>query len=254
MRESLKNHPFAVEAFFKRSIVLTFAVPKNELHQLIPDCLSLDTFDDEWGFIAIAMVQTRDLRPKGFPTFLGQDFFLIGYRVFVKYRNQADKRLRGLFILKSETDRKFMEVFGNLFTHYRYTTTDISQVRINDSIETSSLKSGFRFKIELGAGDVPLPVDSPFPDWKTARRYAGPLPFTFTCDPDRNEVLIIEGVRQNWIPKPIIVTEYECSFLESLNLDKPILANAFTITDIPYYWKRGKIEKWHSQMTGHQPV
>lgn len=61
----LKNHPFAVEAHFDSSLVLTFAVPKEQLQNLIPECLELDTFQDKWAFIAIAMVQTSDLRPKG---------------------------------------------------------------------------------------------------------------------------------------------------------------------------------------------
>ena len=123
----LKNHPFAVEAFFESSTVLTFAVEKQEISNLIPECLELDTFNDKWAFIAIAMVQTRDLRPKGFPKFMGNDFFLIGYRVFVRYTNTKGKRLRGLYILKSQTNKKKMEIMGNTFTHYNYTTTDINQ-------------------------------------------------------------------------------------------------------------------------------
>ena len=30
----LKNHPFAVEAFFESSLVLTFAIPKEQLQHL----------------------------------------------------------------------------------------------------------------------------------------------------------------------------------------------------------------------------
>ena len=111
----LKNHPFAVEAFFESSLVFTFAVPKEALQTLIPKCLSLDTLQ-EWGFVAVAMVQTTQLRPKGFPTWLGNDFFLVGYRVFVRYTNLANKRLRGLYILKTETDKKSMEWLGNTIT------------------------------------------------------------------------------------------------------------------------------------------
>ncbi len=114
----LKNHPFAVEAFFKESLVLSFAVPKEELQSLIPECLELDVFDGKWAFIAAAMVQTEALRPKGFPEIFGKNFFLIGHRVFVRYTNEAGKKSRGLYILKSETDKKTMEFFGNLFTHY----------------------------------------------------------------------------------------------------------------------------------------
>src|SRR6185369_9166050 len=99
----LKNHPFAVEAFFESSLVFTFAIPKEQIQHLIPKCLELDTFNGKWAFIAIAMVQTKALRPKGFLKILGNDFFLIGYRVFVRFINHADKSLRGLYILKSET-------------------------------------------------------------------------------------------------------------------------------------------------------
>lgn len=243
----LKNHPFAVEAFFERSLVFTFAVPKNEVKSLIPHCLELDTFNDQWGFVAVAMVQTKNLRPKGFPSFLGNDFFLIGYRVFVRYVNNAGKRLRGLFILKSETDKRKMEFFGNLFTHYKYTTTDIEQIKQNGILIINSGKSGFRVGIETKEmEDISLPYGSPFQDWKEARRFAGPLPFTFTYSSETGKVLIIEGVRENWIPKPVQVTQYNFSFLNDMNLTSLKLANAFVIEKIPYYWKKGKLEVWRA--------
>ena len=46
----VKNHPFAVEAYFESSIVLTFAVPREELQNLIPACLELDCFNEAWAF------------------------------------------------------------------------------------------------------------------------------------------------------------------------------------------------------------
>lgn len=240
----LKNHPFAVEAFFDRSLVLTFAVPQAALADLLPECLKLDTFQDRWAFLAVAMVQTRGLRPKGFPELLGRDFFLIGYRVFVRYVSNAGKRLRGLYILKSETDSKTMGLLGNLFTHYHYTTTDIRQTTTEQTHTIASIQSGFHVTIDSDEATVPLPADSPFPDWKTARRFAGPLPFTFTYDSTKKEVLIIEGVRQNWRPQPVRVREYRIGFLDTLHLSGAVLASAFAVTQIPYHWKKGRIEKW----------
>jgi uncharacterized protein YqjF (DUF2071 family) len=244
MLSFLKNHPFAVEAFFESSLVLTFAVPKEQLEIKIPECLQLDTFNDKWAFIAIAMVQTKDLRPKGFPKFMGNDFFLIRYRVFVRYTNKAGKNLRGLYILKSETDKKKMEFMGNIFTHYNYTTTDILQKENIDSKEISSSKSKFKVIIDKTEEEISLPESSPFTDWKEARRFAGPLPFTFTYNAAAKEVLIIEGVRQNWTPAPVKVIDYDFDFLNSIKLENPILANAFVIKNIPYYWKKGKTETW----------
>ena len=241
----LKNHPFAVEAFFESSIVLTFAVSKEQIQHLIPPCLALDIFKDKWAFIAVAMVQTTDLRPKGFPRFMGNDFFLIGYRVFVRFINEGGKRLRGLYILKSQTDKRKMEVLGNLCTQYSYTTTDINQVRQNGITEFSSAGSGFYVQVEENDDKtIALPESSPFADWKEARRFAGPLPFTFTYNPATRKVLIIEGVRQHWDPVPLRVAACNFPFLNSLELEGIKLANAFIIRDIPYYWKKGKIEKW----------
>ena len=240
----LKNHPFAVEAYFESSLVFTFAVPKEELQSLIPDALELDVFQNQWAFVAVAMVNTENLRPKGFPKILGNDFFLIGYRVFVRYKNEAGKNLRGLYILKSETNKKKMQFLGNICTHYNYTTTDIQQVLENNTKEIFSAKSKFKVKISSKEENISLPKNSPFADWKEARRFAGPLPFTFTINTEKKEVLIIEGVRQNWIPNPVEVIDYEFDFLKKLKLKNPILANAFIIKNVPYCWKKGKKEIW----------
>ena len=64
---TLKDHPFTVETFFENSLVLTYAVPKSELEKFIPECLELDVFNDKWAFLAVALVKTKKLRPKGFP-------------------------------------------------------------------------------------------------------------------------------------------------------------------------------------------
>lgn len=241
----LKSHPFPVEAFFESSLVLAFAIPKAQIEHLIPECLELDLFDDKWAFVAIAMVQTKGLRPKGLPKIFGNDFFLIGYRVFVRYKNNAGRSMRGLYILKSETDKRKMEIMGNLFTHYNYTKTDIHRIVKNESINIESIKSDFKIEVENSNYDVSLPINSPFADWKEARKFAGPLPFTFTYNKKSKEVLIIEGVRQNWKPKPVKVIDYKITFLDKMNLDGIVLANAFIIENIPYYWKKGRIEKWN---------
>lgn len=244
----LKNHPFAVEAFFESSLVLTFAASKEQIQPLIPECLQLDTFDDRWAFIAVAMVQTKALRPKGFPEFLGNDFFLIGYRVFVRFTTTQGKKLRGLYILQSQTDKRKMEFFGNIFTHYNYTTTDIQLSRQNEIIHIHSNKSGFDIKVEnVSEEEISLPGGSPFTDWKEARKFAGPLPFTFTYNQTKSEVLIIEGVRKDWRPRPVKVVGHSFSFIDNLKLNDVRLANAFIIQNIPYYWKKGKIEQWHKK-------
>jgi hypothetical protein len=244
MIDFLKNHPFAVEAHFEESIVLTFATPKEELLKLIPKELSLDTFQDKWAFIAVALVKTKNLRPKGFPSILGQDFYLIGYRIFVRYKTVSGKNLRGLYILKSETDKKQMTLLGNFLTHYNYSTTDISEVNNTSCKEIFSEKSNFKISIDCSGKEAGLPSESCFSDWKEAKRFAGPLPHTFSVDSKNKSILIVEGVRENWTPQPIEIKEHYFEFIHSLQLKKVVLANAFQIENIPYHWKKGRVEKW----------
>jgi hypothetical protein len=239
----LQNHPFAVEAHFKSTIVLTYALPKEQLAPLLPPCLNLDLHENKWAFVAVALVQTKNLRPRGFAKIFGNDFFLAGYRIFVRYTTNKGKNLRGLFILKSETDKNKMAFFGNIFTHYNYSAVDIKLSEHDNLLHIYSKKASLN--IELKKNELAdLPKNSVFEDWKTARRFAGPLPFTFTFNSKLNEVTIIEGVRQNWIPKPIEVLEAEIGFIKQEKFKSAILSNAFINENIPYYWKKGKTEIW----------
>ncbi|MDX2003620.1 MAG: DUF2071 domain-containing protein [Chitinophagales bacterium] len=243
----LKNHPFAVEAFFESSIVLTFSAPKDQLCHLIPRCLELDLYQKETAFIALAMVSTKQLRPKGFPKLFGNDFFLIGYRIFVRFNTPKGKRLRGLYILKSETDSKRMEFLGNLFTKYRYSTIDIQFSENDESKTIRSISSGLMVKYKETADNHCLPQTSPFSDLKEARRFSGPLPFTFSYDPKKEAILLVEGVRQQWVPQPIQILDYHSDFINSLGVQDIKLANAFIIKEVPYFWKRGRLIPWQNQ-------
>jgi hypothetical protein len=242
----LKKHPFAVEAFFEKSIVLTFAFPKEHLADLIPECLDLDLFDGKWAFVAVAMVQTKEMRPKGFPRFMGRDFFLMGYRIFVRYTTSSGRKLRGLYIMKSDTDSRFMKTMGNIFTDYNYNYVDTMISEEPGKINVKGLHSGFSVSVTKSDGEIDLPEGSPFADWREARRFAGPMPFTFTYREKTRDVLMIEGVRSHWKPAPIKVNAHSIPFLESIGNEGAVLANAFIVEDIPYYWKKGELDPWKS--------
>jgi uncharacterized protein YqjF (DUF2071 family) len=241
----LKRHPFPVQAWFERVVAVSFAFPEATLRTLVPDTLEIDTYKG-FGFVTVAMVWTKGLRPVGFPTFLGQDFFLAGYRVFARLRDDSGRRLRGLKILRSETNKPSMVWLGNLMTGYRYRRVAIQihksgqDIRVETSLEDGSTTLNLTF--ESPVGTVALPEGSPFDDWKTARLFAGPMPFTFSPEDDGSFV-VIEGKRQNWEPRPVFVKQWQVSLFdaEPLRGTTPILANAFIVEGVSYRWKKGRI-------------
>ncbi len=241
--QRLHEHPFAVDASFDFSLVLTYALPVESLRPLVPPALNIDTYADRWAFVAIAMVQTRGLRPSRLPALFGRDFFLIGTRIFVRFQPAQGARLRGLYILRSETDRRAMTVLGNLFTRYRYTHRPITVEREGPRL---SVRSGdFHVAVDttppaVGPDDpASLPPGSPFTDWRDARRFAGPMPHTFSVL-THDEVLVVEGVREAWKPRPVRVEEAVVPYFAEQGLAGPVLASAFVIEGVAYHWERGR--------------
>lgn len=248
-RNWLQTHPFPVQAHFDWSLALVYAFPQDVLTPLLAPGLELD-IHESWGFIAVAMVQTRKLRPAGFPKVLGRDFFLSGYRVFTRHRTPEGRNLRGLKILRSDTNRQTMAVLGNLFTHYNYHRAD---VEVQDSPQSLEI----RVQSHDGFGDVhlrcsraatvSLPSTSVFKDLRTARLFAGPMPFTFA--PVAEGILRIEGSRNTWKPRPVVVEVANVSFFNQpafAEAGVPRLSNAFLVEQVDYRWSAGVIDPLQS--------
>src|SRR6516225_5812155 len=71
VRARLRRHPFAIDAHFDTVVALTYALPAHVLRPLLPPGLELETIGDD-GFVAVALVQARNLRPAGWPRMFGQ--------------------------------------------------------------------------------------------------------------------------------------------------------------------------------------
>ena len=240
----LKRHPMPIKAFFRHSLVLTYAYPQEILKPLLPPGLMLDTYQD-YGFLAIAMVQTEALRPAFMPAAMGQNFFLSGYRIFSRFKTKEGRTLRGLRILRSDTDKSVMAFFGNRLTHYNYQKAQVTfqenKSNLEIQIRTPHAEADLHVIADLASAPAPLPKESPFPDLKEARKFAGPLPFTFDYEKETHSIIRIEGVRQHWEPQPVSVQILKNTFLEQPPFHKTqaLLANVFHIQDIPYMWKKG---------------
>jgi hypothetical protein len=243
MLHLLKRHPFPVEAFFRQSLVLTYAFPSGILRPLLPPGLALDTYG-EYGFLAIALVETEKLRPSFLPEALGRDFFLSGYRIFTRLASPGGS-LRGLRILRSDTNHRWMVSAGNLLTHYHYRLcqAELSERpgEIEWNIRTPGQEADLQVVAHIDDQPAPLPAGSPFLNLKDARKFAGPLPYTFDYERETHSIIRIQGVRQEWRPQPVRVEVLQNTFLcrEPFCRATPILANAFHVHHVPYRWERG---------------
>lgn len=54
---------------------------------------------------------------------------------------------------------------------------------------------------------------------------------------------IVEGARKSWIPRPAKVIDWSIPFLLKPEFKAAQLANAFLVENVPYHWKKGRVEK-----------
>jgi hypothetical protein len=244
MLHLLKRHPIPISAFFRHSVVLTYAFPPEVLKPLLPAELVLDTWGD-FAFLAVALVQTESLRPSFLPGAFGRNFFLSGYRIFTRLAAGTHSK-RGLRILRSDTDHPWMMRFGNLLTHYNYRLCEVDLGETSDelhwTIRTPRAEADLEVKVCLDSHRASLPANSPFRTYAEARRFAGPLPYTFDYEEETDSIIGICAARQEWNPEPVSVNVICNTFFaqQPFRAAHPILANAFHVQNVAYRWQRGR--------------
>lgn len=237
MIERLRRHPLPLRARFRHSLVLAYAFPPRMLEALVPQGLVLDRHRDH-GLAAVALVQTERLRPAFFPRALGRDSFYAGYRLFVRVRGRES--LRGLYILRTDTDDRLVALLGRLTTHYKTHAARVAlredDRRLELEVRPDDGEANLRVTALLDQRDA-LPGESPFADLDEARRFAGPLPYTF--DAEREQLVAVRGLRTAWEPRPVAVEVHELGYFERLGAGT--LANAFYVGGVDYRWERGHV-------------
>src|SRR6185503_1857269 len=123
------------------------------------------------------------LRPSFLPRVFGRDFFLTGYRIFTRFKTREGKVLRGLRIIRTDTDSASMVTWGNRLTRYGYRKAEVAcskrEGQLHFQVVTPNAEADLEFTGNVAGVPAPLPPESPFPNVETAREFAAPLPYTF---------------------------------------------------------------------------
>jgi hypothetical protein len=96
-------------------------------------------------------------------------------------------------------------------------------------------------RLTIDRANPALPAGSPFASARDARRFAGPLPFTFDFETETHGIIAIRATRANWRPTPVSAEVERLSFFDqpAFRGCTPRLAAAFSVSGIDYRWERG---------------
>ena len=215
------------------------------LRLLLPPGLELETAGGH-GFVAVALVRTEALRPAGhagrartglLPRRLS--------RVHDASRRRTGRRLRGLRILRSDANRARMvarrEPAHALQLPPLHARRVASGGRIRFDVETRGSRrrpAADRRSRESGAARGLARSRR----CREARRFAGPLPFTFDFEAETHAIIAIQARRaRTGGLTPVAVDVERLSFFDqpAFHGCAPVLAAAFHVSDIDYRWERG---------------
>jgi len=262
----LHRHPVAIRTHFDHSLVLTWAFRPEVLAEYLVDGLTLDTYTGAdgvaWGFAAVAVVKLNRLRPAFAPLSIGFSDVMVGYRVFCTMQVPRGRRrgpgsgpttegkaqdhqltLRGLRIVGSRTTNRLLQFGANASTRYSYgrMSSRVEQVGqvLEVQLRTEDHSADLTARAYLDRPD--LPAGSVFADAREARRFAGPLPYTFSPDPDG--IVVVEADHNRWVPAPVAVEVDEATFFDHGPFAgaERRLSNAFYLTDVDYGWRPGRL-------------
>jgi hypothetical protein len=243
-----RAHPIPIVARLDYGLALTYSFPRELLSDLLAPGLELDTFGDN-GFLSVVSVHTCELRPAFLPKVFGRTFSSTSYRLFTRFATSSGEVLRGLQILRSDSDLDWLVTWGNRLTRYRYRRAHFDYKKhdglLSLDVTTPNAEADLKFTADTLGTVVSPPEGSPFPDIETSRQFAAPLRLTFDYDPNSNSIFVIEGRRTNWHPQPVPVQIERNTFLQSPSFGgfKPLLANAFYLKDIRYRWEHRRQEQ-----------
>jgi len=248
MLHQLKRNLFPTVAHFEQALVLTYALPREHLEQILPPGLELDTFED-FGFLAVTTSRTRDLRPAFLPRPFGHDYLLTSYRLFTRLKRIGAEELRGLQTLRSDTDLSWLVKWGNRLTRYAYRKASIEFEKrdglIHIEVKTPGAEADLQVTADITHLPGSLPNASPFSDIEKAQQFVAPLPYTFDYELETQSVIAVQGHRAQWLPQPVDAHVNKISIFESPSFSNchPKLASAFYLVDVPYRWDRGRRQR-----------
>lgn len=240
MLHRLRRHPVPLAARLRHSLVLAYAFPASVLEPLLPTRLTLDRHG-EHGLAAAAIVTAERMRPGFLPAAAGVTVHFVGYRIFVRVAEQPS--LRGLYVLRTDTDRRLLATLANMTTHYRSHFAEFEVREGTGRLEVIVRSRGGETDLEVEArlDEAILPATSPFADIREARRFAGPLPYTFDQERETGALVAVRGLRRAWEPQPVSVEVRRATFFEREPFSDGVLANAFYVSSVDYRWERGSV-------------
>lgn len=212
----LKQLPITYKGELHDVKLINFSVGLEEVLPLVPEGIKVRDFDGK-AVISMVNVKLRYMRPTGLPKGLSFDYQHVAFRLLVEDGPLNGGEDKGIFFLKSFTDKPAIVWSGNLMTNYRLTHAKIKENGIF-RLEQGEHFIGYRLTDETTSED------------KNLKCMIGAIDRAYALE--EGSLMKTQIQRETWPIQWVHCTGFETNFFKSAEL-----LGAFEVKEvIHYHW------------------
>jgi hypothetical protein len=135
----LKKIPIRYTGELHQVRLINFSVDKEEVMPWVPEGIQIRDYKGR-ALISMVNVKLRNMKPGFLPDALSFNYQHIGFRLLIDDAAYSQGMQKGIYFIRSFTDKVLMALGGSLLTNYKLEKADI-----NDSFDGFCLKQGNQF-------------------------------------------------------------------------------------------------------------
>lgn len=210
----LKQIPITYKGELHEVKLINFSVNMEEVLPFVPAGIKVRDFDGK-AIISMVNVRLRSMRPTGLPRALSFDYQHVAFRLLVEDSPLNEGENKGIFFLKSFSDKPMVVWSGNLMTNYRLSNAQISE---DQGFRLDQGENFVRYKLtdEVAAEENEL------------KSMIGAIDRAYAMEEGRLMKTLIQ--RETWPIQQVDCVDFETNFFRSAKL-----LGAFEVKETIYY-------------------
>lgn len=212
----LKHIPIHYKGELHDVRLINFSVEPDEIRHVVPSQIRIRTFDGR-AMISMVDVKLRRMHPIFVPSMLHFNYRHIAFRLLVDDSHLNNGIAKGIYFLRSFTDKPLIAIGGSWFTDYNLNTATIvdqdNEVRITkgDDVVTYSIDNTMEYNLSPHLHDT-----------------IGALDRAYSTDGTTTRMTEIQ--REKWPIQPMGCTRFRTTFFKTARFE-----GAFRVPETIYY-------------------
>ena len=230
----------AIQGVIRRRILLNYRVSPDVVESILPSGFRPKLVEGK-AIAGICLIRLEEIRPKGFPSFLGIANENSAHRIAVEWEDDSGEMKEGVFVPRRDTDSRLNALAGGrVFPgvhHYSDFKVEDGEGRISIRVR-ASVQENALVNLELKETES-FPADSVFGSLDEASAFFEAGCIGYSSRPDS---CVLDGLLlkvTDWKVSPLEIKRAESGFYDdesffpkgSIELDHALL-----MRDIPHEW------------------